>query len=107
MFILIDECLPKKLKRELSDHTVYTVQEKGWSGKKNGELLSLASGQLDVFITVDQNMKYQQDMRRISVGIVVLVSPNNRLETLKPLMPKVREVIQIIRPGEVIYVENR
>jgi predicted nuclease of predicted toxin-antitoxin system len=107
MFILIDECLPKRLKREPTGHTAYTVQEKGWSGKKNGELLSLMSEQLDVFITADQNLKYQQNLSRTKVAIIVLLSPNNRLETLKPLMPKVREVLQTIRPGEIIYVESR
>jgi len=55
MKILIDECLPKKLKRELPNHDVATVREKGWQGKKNGVLLRLMSGAFDVFITVDKN----------------------------------------------------
>jgi len=53
MHILIDECLPKKLKRELSEHTVFTVQEKGWSGVENGELLRIAESEFDVWVTAD------------------------------------------------------
>jgi predicted nuclease of predicted toxin-antitoxin system len=55
--ILIDECLPRKLKNALPDHEVKTVPEMGWAGKKNGELLKLMIGVFDVFITVDSNLK--------------------------------------------------
>ena len=48
MHILIDECLPKKLKQELHRHTVFTVQEKGWSGLENGDLLRVAENEFDV-----------------------------------------------------------
>ena len=57
MHILIDECLPKKLKRELSGHTVFTVQEKGWSGLENGELLRIAESEFDVWLTADRGIE--------------------------------------------------
>jgi predicted nuclease of predicted toxin-antitoxin system len=60
--ILLDECLPKKLKRELRDYTVATVQEMGWSSEKNGELMRLARDRFDVFLTADQNLQYQQNL---------------------------------------------
>ena len=104
MRVLIDECLPKKLKRELSGHDVMTVQERGWSSKKNGELLRLLQGEFDVFLTADQNLTYQQNLSNTSVAIIVLVAPNNRIEALKPLMPKVQEVLKSIQPGEVVHV---
>lgn len=104
MRILIDECLPKKLKRELPGHDVMTVQERGWSSKKNGELLRLLQGEFDVFLTGDQNLTYQQNLSNATVAVVVLVAPNNRIESLKPLMPKVQEILKTIQPGEVVQV---
>jgi predicted nuclease of predicted toxin-antitoxin system len=59
MRILIDECLPKKFKRELVGHTVFMVQEKGWSSLKNGELLRVAEKEFDVLITANQNLEHQ------------------------------------------------
>ena len=59
MYILIDECLPKKLKQELSGHTVFTVQEKGWSGIENGDLLRIAEKECDVWLTADKNKKLE------------------------------------------------
>ena len=93
MRILIDECLPKKLKRELADHIVFMVQEKGWSGMKNGELLRVAKHEFDVWVTADQNIEYQQNLNRFNIAVIVLVAPNNRLGTLLPMIPKLREVL--------------
>ena len=45
MRVLLDECVPRKLKRVLGDHEVVTVTENGWSGLKNGELLKLAQAE--------------------------------------------------------------
>jgi len=59
MKLLLDESLPRPLKNEIPDHTVVTVPEMGWGGKKNSELLILAQDQVDVFITADQNLQYQ------------------------------------------------
>ena len=53
MKILLDECLPKKLKKEIINHQVITVPEQGWAGIKNGELLKLASSSFDAFITIE------------------------------------------------------
>ena len=62
MKVLLDECVPRKLKRELTEHEVLTVTEYGWSGIKNGKLLTLAEAEFDVFLTIDQNLKYQQNV---------------------------------------------
>jgi predicted nuclease of predicted toxin-antitoxin system len=106
MKILIDECLPKRLKKALSEHEAFTVQEMGWSSKKNGELLILMTSEFDVFLTVDQNLKYQQNMQNLSVAFIVLVALNNKLESLKPLMPKVLEVLETIQPREIVEIER-
>jgi len=104
MRILIDECLPKKLKRELVDCIVFTVQEKGWSSLKNGELLRVSASEFDVFITADQNIEYQQNLSLFDIAVVVLVAPHNRVESLQPLIPKLNEVLKITQPGEIILI---
>lgn len=106
MHILIDECLPKKLKRELSGHTVFTVQEKGWSGIENGDLLRIAESEFDVWVTADKNIAYQQNLDRFDIAVVVLVAPRNRLDVLLPLMPQLRAVLQVIQPHQIVYIEH-
>ena len=86
MKVLLDECVPRKLRRELTEHAVITVTERGWSGIKNGKLLALAEAEFEVFLTVDQNLKYQQNLKAFNIGIILLVARNNRLKTLLPLM---------------------
>ena len=104
MRILLDECLPRKLKHSIVGHDVTTVQERGWSSKKNGELLRLMDGTVDVFLTSDQNLRYQQNLATIHFSIIVLVVPDNRLPTLQPLMPQVQGLLDTIRPGTVVEV---
>lgn len=106
MKILIDECLPRKLKQELPEHDCSTVPEMGWAGKKNGELLRLMSGVVNVFMTVDQNLKHQQNLAASGVAFVVLIAPNNTLESLKPLIPQVQKALTTIQPGQVIEVSS-
>jgi len=67
MKVLLDECLPKKLKYELEADEATTVPEAGWASKTNGELLSLAETDFDVFLTRDQNLEYQQNLKRFDV----------------------------------------
>lgn len=107
MKILIDECLPRKLKRELPDYDVKTVPEAGWSGMQNGALLRLMAGVFDVFITIDGNLEDQQRLANQPVAFVVLVAFNNKLETLVPLMPDVRSALEVIQPGQVVKVTGK
>lgn len=105
MRILLDECVPRPLRRELADREVRTVPEMGWSGKKNDELLQLMLEEnFTVFLTSDQNLRYQQNLQQAQVAVVVLVAPSNRLDDLILLMPSVRSVLATITPGEVIEV---
>lgn len=104
MKVLLDECVPRKLKRELPEHEVRTVTEQGWSGVKNGELLALAGAEFDVFLTVDQNLKYQQNLQTFHIGIILLAAQNNRLKILSLLMPEVNEALAKIKAGEFIRI---
>src|SRR6266404_158595 len=84
MKVLIDECALRALKGFLSKHghESLTVQEAGWSGKENGELLAVAETEFDVLVTVDTNLRYQQNLTGRRIAIVVLQSSSNRLEQL-------------------------
>jgi hypothetical protein len=79
MRVLLDECVPRKLRRELAGHEVLSVTERGWSGIANGELLALADAEFDAFLTVDQNLRYQQNLKSLNIAIVLLVARSNRL----------------------------
>ena len=81
MRVLLDECLPRRLKSLLVGHEVRTVPEAGWSGKKNGELIKLAADHFDAFITIDSNLVYQQNLQTLPFGVVVLSARSNRSGT--------------------------
>jgi PIN like domain len=105
MRILLDECAPRPLKRELVEYQIRTVVEMGWSGKKNGELLRLMIQEgFTILLTTDQNLRYQQNLHQAGVAVVVLVAPSNKLSDLLPLVPETRNVLNTIAPGEVIEI---
>ena len=105
MNVLLDECIPKKLKQELQGHSVSTVSEAGWTGKKNGELLRLAEKRFDVFVTVDQNLGYQQNILKFKIAVILLTAKDNDLDTLKPFIPKVRQILGSLKAGRIFKVK--
>jgi len=106
MRILIDECAPRALKKHLMDHghECRTVQEAGWCGKQNGELLRLAEAAFDVLVTVDTNLSYQQNLAGRRIAIVVLQSSSNRLEHLRQHFPACVLALEKIKPGEMVQI---
>lgn len=104
MRILLDECLPIDLQYELADHDAVTVGHMGWSGIKNGTLLSLAEQEFDVFLTADRSIEHQQNMQKRQIVLVVLVASNTKIETLRPLIPTLLGALQGIVPGVVSHV---
>jgi len=105
MRILLDECVPRRLRRELPGHDVWTVPEMGWSGKKNGELLRLMTPQgFEVLLTTDQNLRHQQNLKAVGVAVVVLAAATNRLADLVPLIPSARAALGAIQPGQVVEI---
>ena len=95
---------PGNLPLELVGHTTQTVQKRGWSGLKNGELLRRASAEFDVFVTGDQNLEFQQNTTGLSIAVVVLIAVNSRIETLRSLIPELLKAIESIDPGQLIRV---
>lgn len=105
MRVLLDECVPRPLKRELPTHEIRTVQEFGWAGTRNGALLRrmLAEGFV-VFVTTDRNLEYQQNVAASGIAVVVLVARTNKLPDLLPLVPGLRGAIDAPRLGQVTHI---
>ncbi len=102
MRILIDECLNWRIGRALTGHYAVSAQKKGWSGIKNGALLSLAEKEFDVFITGDRNLSFQQDVTKFDIAVVVLHSSSTQLHHTLPLMPKVLALLPTLKAGQVV-----
>jgi predicted nuclease of predicted toxin-antitoxin system len=97
MKILLDENLPIDLKFELedTDYEIATVNDFGWKGKKNGELLKLLEeNEFKVLITLDENITKQQNISKYKISIFVINALNNKIQTLKPFIPKIKYVIK-------------
>ena len=107
MRILLDESLPRRLIRELPGHIVSTVTDNGWSGLENGELLRTAAGRFHVFLTADQNIEYQQNLRELPMAVVVLVAVNNRLDTLRLLLPELLDPLGQLEARALVKVGTR
>jgi len=105
MRVLLDECLPKKLKREVQADFVRTVPEMGWAGTKNGALLRLVERKFDVFLTNDQNLEHQQNLKLFDLAVLVLVAATNDIEDLRPLMPAANGAIRTIGSREITYIK--
>ena len=104
MRLLLDECVPKRLKQELLGHETKTVQDMGWAGITNGALLRLADGQFDALLTVDQGIEYQQNLSGLRISVVVMRAPSNDVDDLRPLLPDVGQALAKVRPGEITHV---
>jgi len=94
MRVLLDECVPRGLRTELSGHEVSTVAEAGWAGVKNGELLRLAATRFDVLLTVDRNF------------VIVVDVSSNDIAALRPLIPAVVEALPKAKHGAVTHVRG-
>ena len=81
-----------------------TVPQVGWAGIKNGELLSRAQSQFDAFVTVDRNLVFQQNIPQFTIAVIVLESLTNRLKDLRPLLPKLQQLLLNVRKGEISRV---
>ena len=104
MRLLLDECVPGRLRRALPNHDVSTVVQIGWAGVKNGKLLALASAKFGAFITVDKNLPYQQNQAALPIAVLVLNAYSNELESLLPLLPTLEKCLLTLIPGSYVLV---
>ncbi len=99
MKLLLDERIDRRLAKDLEAHDVKTVPQMGWSGIKNGELLTRAENEFEVFITVDRNLSFQQNLPNFNIAVLVLHAPSNRLADLRHLVPKILSTLPALRNG--------
>ena len=104
MRLLLDECVPARLKKALATHQVSTVPQEGWSGVKNGKLLALTATKFDAFITVDKNLPYQQNTSTLPVSVFVLSALSNELQYLLPIVPKLEVALSSQKPGSYVLL---
>jgi len=102
MRVLIDECLPRPLKSRLLGHDYRTVQEMGWDGVKNGQLLLLAESQFEVFLTGDKNLRYQQNLTERQIAIVLLHTTH--WPTLRRELVVIQQAMDKVRPQDFVEV---
>jgi len=102
--VLVDECVDWRLSRDITGHDVKTARQMGWSTVRNGELLGLAAKEFDVFLTVDRNLSFQQNLPAFSIAVIVLRAKSNRLSDLRQLVSELLAAIPTARPGAVTYL---
>ena len=106
MRILLDECIDRRFAREIVGYDVKTVPQMGWAGVKNGKLLALAAEEFDLFVTVDRNLSFQQNLPQFDIAVVVLQALSNSLAALKPLALKFLAVLNSANKGQVTIVSE-
>lgn len=106
MKIILDECLPRRLVRDLHDHAVTTAPQRRWASLTNGELLKLVEPDFDILITMDRSIVHQQNLEDLHICLIVLHAVNSRYETLQPLVPEIRRAVEQAKDGSVIHVGN-
>ena len=105
MRVLLDENLDWRLRRGFDAvHDVVTVKYRGWSGKKNGELLRMAAAEFDAFVTLDSNLEYQQNVAALDLAVVVVRAPSSDLSDLEPLLLELNALLPSVRPGRSYVV---
>ncbi len=112
MRMLLDECIDsakptlreRGFAREFVDYEIKTVPQMGWAGIKDGQLLVLAAAEVDIFITVDRNLSFQQNVLQFDIAVIVLEAPLNRLADLQPLAPKILAILGEAAKGQSILV---
>ena len=106
MKLLFDECVSRKVKFLFADggHECETVRDAGFSGKENGELIALADEHFDVLVTIDKNIRYQQNMTGRNIAILIIRPASNDLDDIRPHVPNALVALQSLKPGQILEV---
>ena len=105
MRVLLDENVDRLLKPLFeTSFDVKTVRGQGWTGTQNGELLKAAEEAIDVLVTMDRNMPYQQNLKVLDLAVVVIRARSNAYIDVAPQMPKVNRAIQEAEPDTATFV---
>ena len=95
MRVLLDECVNPRVR---------TVQEMGWCGITNGKFLELAQNLFDVFVTLYKNLEYQQNLRSLTFGIIVVSVPDNKIGSYRSIFSQLLRAAEMVLPGDVIRI---
>ena len=107
MRILLDECLDPGIRDFLTGHQVTTVSEANWQSIADSQLVQLAQGNFDVLLTLDRGFEFQQNLKKLTFGIVIINATRNRQEDYRPLAEGLRRAIETVQPGQVAHVRAR
>jgi predicted nuclease of predicted toxin-antitoxin system len=102
--ILLDECVPARLKKAFPGHSVQTVTEVGWRTAEDQSLLAFAQTRFDVFVTVDRKLEKQNDLSKFNMGFIIMRVPNNRVDAFDPILADLSDAVEKIVAGTVVYV---
>jgi predicted nuclease of predicted toxin-antitoxin system len=104
MKLLLDENLPRRLSSHLVGHSIYSVGQLGWQGKKNGQLMALMlENEFDGMITIDKSIGHQQNFIKYPIAIFILDAKSNSLEILLPFVPNLLlELNKVQRSGATV-----
>lgn len=106
MRILLDECVNPRVRAAFKGHDVSTVVEMGWGGVTNGKLLALAQDAFEVFVTLDQNIEHQFNLRKMRLGLLVVKVPDNKIIFYEPIFGEMLQAAENLSPGQVVHVTN-
>jgi hypothetical protein len=102
--VLLDECVDRRLARDIAGHDVRTVAQMGWAGITNGELLRLAAPLFEIFVTVDRNLAFQQSLPQFDIAVLVLRARTNNLAELRTLVPRLLAAFSNAKRGEAALI---
>jgi hypothetical protein len=105
--VLLDHCLPRRLRDFLQPHSIFTTAECGWQRLRNGNLLQQASTQFDVFLTIDKRLKHEQNLATLPIVVIVVMANTNRLVDLLPFVPEILQAISTIQPRALIEIHQQ
>ena len=103
MRVLLNECVPWPMRKALTGHQCTTAQRMGWDAITNGDLIRLAEADFDVFVTSDQNIRYQQNLSGRRIAILELST--NDLRRILAVSESVNAALGTIQPGEYVRLE--
>jgi hypothetical protein len=106
--LLVDQCLPRHLAPELTGHEATTVRAQRWLGLRNGVLLRAAvDAGFEVFITNDSSIEFQQNVKRIGIAVIAIEGFRNRIQDIRPLIPRILHELETIQPGQVVTIKRQ
>ncbi len=105
MKLLLDHCVPQRLRSLFIGHEVTTAADAGWELLRNGALLGAAGAAgFYALVTVDRNLKHQQNLATLPVAVVVMLATSNDIDELIKVIPAVLEALEELQPRTLVEI---